>query len=414
MSLHNEKIELHIGTAERPKKRPVRVGFCENGAGYGGAIISLAAMLEHLGPDFTPFLYTSLGSEPYRQLQRFSSWTFLPPRVLVDPAKMNRRGIPFASHIDNLCNVLPYAFRYYLKFKADKVDLVYLNNEASCNLAAALAARFAGIPLVLHARGFHSDTRANRWLLARLDHCMPVSEAVKHQLIGLGLPLERCSVVHEGLDLASFRPKPPRPELAAELGLVPGQPVITLVGGLIDWKGQDVLLDAMPRIFARYPTAKVLLVGASYGKEDNFSRMIAARVATPELASRVILTGGRDDIPDILALSTVVIHASTLPEPFGRTFLEGMAAGRPVIASKEGGPLDVIEDGVDGLLIPPRDPKLLADAILRILDDPVLARTLAENGVRKAAGFSIQHHTETVMGILRRVMSKRASCMNAE
>ena len=409
MSVSIKKTRWRTGRRNAPNVPPIRVGFCENGAGYGGAIISLAAMLEHLGPEFAPHLYTNLASEPYQQLQRLSAWAYMPPRVMIDPAAMRRRGIPFASHLDNLCNILPYAIRYYRKFKADKIDLVYLNNEASCNLAAALAAKFAGLPLVLHARGFHSNTRANRWVLARLDHCMPVSQAVKRQLIGLGLALERCSVVHEGLDLSSFRPIPQREELAAELGIVPGQPVITLVGGLVDWKGQDVLLDALPQVFARYPAARVLLVGASYGKKDHFSRMIAARVAAPELASRVLLTGGRDDIPDILALSSVVIHASTSPEPFGRTFLEGMAVGRPVIASNEGGPVDVIEDGVDGLLIAPRDPKILAGAILRILDDPVLAGRLGENGVRKAAGFSIEHHTETVKSILWRVINARAS-----
>lgn len=388
-------------------KSPIRVGFCENGAGYGGAIISLAAMLQHLGPGFAPRLYTSLGTEPYRELQRLVPWTHMPSHVLIDPARMRKLAIPLASQIDNICNILPYAIRYYLKFKADKIDLVYLNNEASCNLAAALAANFAGLPLVLHARGFHADTRANRWVLTRLDHCMPVSEAVKEQLIGLGLGLEKCSVVHEGLDLSSFRPRRPSESLSAELGLVPGQPVITLVGGLIDWKGQDVLLDALPRVFARYPHARVLLVGASYGREDNFSRMITARVASPELAGRVILTGGRSDVPDILALSSVVIHASTLPEPFGRTFLEGMAVGRPVIASNEGGPLDVIEHGVDGLLISPRAPEVLADAILHVLDNPALARRLGENGARKATGFSIEQHTNSIRTILRRIIATR-------
>ncbi|RYF42128.1 MAG: glycosyltransferase [Comamonadaceae bacterium] len=107
---------------------------------------------------------------------------------------------------------------------------------------------------------------------------------------------------------------------------------------------------------------------------------------------------------DILALSTIVLHASTKPEPFGRTFLEGMALGKAVIASNEGGPLDVIEDGVDGLLIPPRDPQRLADAVLRLLDQPALVAALGNRAARKARDYSIERHTEAVCAVLHRVM----------
>jgi len=109
-------------------------------------------------------------------------------------------------------------------------------------------------------------------------------------------------------------------------------------------------------------------------------------------------------VPDILALSTIVLHASTKPEPFGRTFLEGMALGKAVIASNEGGPLDVIEDGVDGLLIPPRDPQRLADAVLRLLDQPAFAAALGNRAALKARDYSIERHTEAVCAVLHRVM----------
>ena len=386
------------------RKNAITVGFCENGAGYGGAIISLAAMLQHLSDEFEPRLYTSLDTDPYRQLARLVRWEHIAPVNTMDVSRLKSHATAFASTIDNVLNVLPHAIKYYRKFKADNVDLVYLNNDASCNIASALAAKLAGLPIVLHARGFHADTRSNRWVLSKLSHCMPVSEAVKTQLISLGLPSSKCTVVHEGLDLVAFKQNEPSQRLRAELGLQLEQPIITLVGGLIDWKGQDVLLDAAPRIFERCPNAHILLVGASYGREDTFSRLIAERITRPELKGRVSLTGGRLDIPDILQLSSVVVHASTSPEPFGRTFLEGMAMGRPVIASNEGGPLDVIEHGVDGLLIRPRDPLLLAETILSIISDSELARRLGRNAARKAAFFSIENHAEAVASVLRGIV----------
>lgn len=381
--------------------RPRNIAFCENGAGYGGAIMSLEAMLELLPAPFTPHIYTGIGAQPYPQLARFGTWRHLPPIALLSQAWLRSHKIPFASSVDNLFNMLPTALRYYFAFKRDRIDLVYLNNDASCNMPAAMAAWMAGLPAILHARGFNTDTRGNRWVFDRLKHCMPVSNAVRQELVALGFSSEKCTVVAEGLDLKIFHPHPADPALRASLDLGDMGPVITLVGGLVDWKGQDVLLDAAPRILARYPQALMLLIGAAYGRDPSFAETIGKRAADRALGGGVRLLGARSDVAAILALSDIVLHTSTTPEPFGRTFLEGMALGKAVIASNEGGPLDVIDHGVDGLLITPRDPQLLADAILLLLDNPDLRTTLGANAAIKARDYSIERHTATVCAVLR-------------
>ena len=389
------------------KPEPVKVAFCENGAGYGGAVISLVAFLEIIPQRYRPLLYTGIGTEPYQQLSRLGQWRHLPAIGLLDRKRLRRSGLPYASMLDNIFNLLPYALRHYRAFRRDGIELVYLNNDCSCNLAAAVGGKLAGLPLVLHSRGFNSDTRGNRWLLQQLDHCIAVSQAVRTQLLELGLPPEKCTVVAEGLDLRQFQPRVPDPALREELGIAPDAPVITLVGGLVDWKGQDVLLDAAPHILAAFPDAWILMVGSAYGKDDTFALEIARRAADPALRGRVRLLGARKDIPAILATSSVILHASTQPEPFGRTFLEGMAMGRPTIASNEGGPLDVIDHETDGLLIAPRDPGTLAGAVVRLLSDPALAATLARNGARKAIGYSIEHHTAAIAAVLDATMQAR-------
>ena len=380
--------------------RARNIAFCENGAGYGGAIMSLEAMLELLPAPFTPHIYTGIGTQPYPRLARFGAWRHLPKISLLSQKWLRRHKIPFASSVDNLFNMLPTALRYYFAFKRDRIDLVYLNNDASCNMPAAMAAWMAGLPAVLHARGFNTDTRGNRWVMRKLQYCMPVSTAVRQGLLELGLPADKCTVVAEGLDLEIFQPRPADPVLRAALGVGEMEPVITLVGGLVDWKGQDVLLDAAPHILARYPHAHLLLVGAAYGRDANFAETIATRAADAALHGRVRLLGSRSDVAAILALSDIVLHTSTTPEPFGRTFLEGMALGKAVIASNEGGPLDVITDGIDGLLIAPRDPQRLAEAVLQLLDDPALRATLGANAAIKARDYSIERHTATVCTVL--------------
>ncbi|MGZ8289801.1 MAG: glycosyltransferase family 4 protein [Telluria sp.] len=388
------------------KSEEIRIGFCENGEGYGGAVISLAAFLEKIPSEFKPHIFTGIGTGKYRQLDRFGRWTHIQPVSLIDQAWLRRRRTPFASTLDNIFNLLPFALRHYRAFKRHGINLVYLNNDASCNMAAAVAGWIAGVPMVLHARGFNSDTRGNRWVLSRLDHCIAVSEAVKSELVTLGLPSSKCTVVPEGLDLNLFHPRPPSSRVYAELGLSGTEPVITLVGGLIDWKGQDVLLDAVPAILEKFPDANILLIGSAHGKDDEFGNMIVERAASQEMRGRVKVLGARTDIPDILSISSIVLHTSTQPEPFGRTFLEGMAMGKPVIASGEGGPLDVITHEVNGLLIEPRNPAKLAEAIIYLLNDPERCRAMGEKAAETARAYSIENHSDAISAILHAILSK--------
>jgi glycosyltransferase involved in cell wall biosynthesis len=390
------------------KETAVKVAFCENGAGYGGAVISLAAMLEHLPAHFQPSIYTSLDGAQYQQLGAISHWRHLRPVQLVSQARIRASGVPFASSVDNLLNVLPYALKYFRNFRRDKIDLVYLNNDTSCNMAAALAAKFSGLPLVLHARGFNVDTKGTRWILANLDHCIAVSHAIRAEMLELGLPAEKITVVPEGLDLTEFRPRPPAPALRAALGIGASDPVVTLVAGLVDWKGQDVLLDAAPAILAQLPHAHILMAGGAYGKDSGYADLIARRARDPALGGRVRMLGARSDIADVLSISDVVLHTSTKPEPFGRTFLEGMALGKAVIASNQGGPLDVITHERDGLLIAPGQPALLAQAVARVLCDPAFAAALAAQAALTAAGYSIQQHASMVAKVLHDVSAARA------
>lgn len=391
-----------LNSSATPRNKFARLGFCENGLGFGGAAISLAAFLEKLPPEFEAVIYTGIGTEEYSKFNTLGLWRHIPAIRLISVDKLISLRVPFSSSFDNLFNLLPSAFRYYFAFKRDKIQCVYLNNDASCNFAAAIAAYFARLPLILHARGFNCDTKGNRWVLSKLDHCIPVSNAVMSELLSLGMTAEKCTVVPEGLDLTKFYPRQGLNSLRQELGLVADEPVVTLIGGLVDWKGQDVLIDAAPIILKKFPNLVILIVGKAYGKDDRFANSLLERAAAPNLLSRVRMLGSRDDVADILACSDIVIHASTKPEPFGRTFLEGMALGKPVIASNEGGPLDVISHGVDGLLIEPRCPEKLAEAIVALLDDRTLATTLGTNAAAKATFYSIEKHAELICAVLRR------------
>ena len=150
--------------------------------------------------------------------------------------------------------------------------------------------------------------------------------------------------------------------------------IVGVVGRLELEKGHPTLLEAWPRVLDRVPNAYLLIVGEG-------SRLDALRGIVRDLGveRHVIFTGRRDDIPAVTAAFDVAVLPS-YREAQGLSILEAMAMSRPVVASNVGGIPEMIESGVNGLLVPPQDPAALADAIVRLLVDHPFADTLGRAG----------------------------------
>ena len=117
--------------------------------------------------------------------------------------------------------------------------------------------------------------------------------------------------------------------------------------------------------------------------------------ARPSLAGRVEFLGERGDVPALMAALDALLVPSW-EEPFGRVVVEAMAAGTPVIATSRGGTAEIVADGVNGLLAPPRDAGAWAAVIERLLDEPGLRERLVEEGLRRASDFGIAAHVEAI------------------
>ena len=133
------------------------------------------------------------------------------------------------------------------------------------------------------------------------------------------------------------------------------------------------------------------------------------RTARPDLAGHVILAGARNDVPACLDAMDVVIHASVVAEPFGRVMIEAMALGKPVIAPREGGPLVIVVDGETGLLVPPRDPHALAEALVTLVGNPAQREAMGRAGRQRIDEiFDIRHHVEKVQALFEAVLANGA------
>ncbi|MCJ2136285.1 glycosyltransferase [Methylobacterium sp. J-026] len=256
-------------------------------------------------------------------------------------------------------------------------DVVYANSQKAF-LLSALPARLVGRPIIWHLHdildGAHFG-RAQRIVQARLANLCATrvvvpSRAAADAFIRAGGRASRVSVVPNGLDL-DVDPRSPA-ALRAELGL-PAGPLIGVFSRLAPWKGQDVVIEAL----ARLPGLRCIVVGAALFGEDAYAAQLHALAAAHGVADRVLFLGQRSDVPRLMQAVDAVVHPSVDPEPFGRTLVEAMLAGIPVIATDTGAAAEILDGGAVGTLVPPRRPDRLAAALAVLLDDPdaVAART---------------------------------------
>ena len=218
------------------------------------------------------------------------------------------------------------------------------------------------------------DRRVLHILTSRMDHLIAVSRSIVEKLHQEGRDTIPISLIHNGVDLQRYDHQDPCCTLHEEYGLPEGSPIVGVIARLEPEKGHPTLIEAWPAVVAAVPDATLLVVGEG-------SRRDALEEQAKELGveRRIVFAGRRDDVPAVTAALDVAVLPS-YREALGLTVLEAMALSRPVVASSVGGIPEMVEDGVTGLLVPPRDPAALAAAIVRLLRDHPLADMLGRAG----------------------------------
>lgn len=264
-------------------------------------------------------------------------------------------------------------------------------------LVAAPAARLAGAPLVWSARD----------LLGPQELHPATARVVRATADRLAAAV----VANSTATLESWRPRRPATAVVASPGVVadavprrPGGPfTVGCLSRLSPWKGQDLAVRAFALAFPAGPQ-RLRLVGGAWFGEDDWAEQLRALAASLGVADRVELVGHRDDVAAELAALDVVVACSTRPEPFGQVVVEALTGGRPVVVTAEGGPAETVTDGVDGLVVPPRDPGALAAALRRLHDDTALRARLADAGRATAGRFAAPALAAELAAVYRSVL----------
>jgi glycosyltransferase involved in cell wall biosynthesis len=253
-----------------------------------------------------------------------------------------------------------------------------------------LAAKLTGVPVIAHTyhgQGFEVFTQ--RWkekivlllerALARIGTVnIVVSEKQKADFMRLSIgKAQKLRVIRYGLDLHPYLNADPQSRtFRIEMGLPDSVKLIGVVGRLVAIKGHEVFLHATARLAQTYPTAHFLVVGDGERRNDLQSLALALGVG-----ERVHFLGWRRDIPTILAGLDVVVLPTILDfEGTPLAVIEALACAKPVVATCVGGVPELVRDGETGLLVPPRDPEALANAMARLLDDAFMGQQLGASG----------------------------------
>lgn len=354
-----------------PAARPLRVAEVVTGLVLGGVGQVMVAIARHLDRsrfhvDFYCVVERGVLAD---DLERLGC------RVTVLPAYDYRR----------LLQVRPgEMLRLRRLLRQERYDVVH-THLFGADLVGGLAARMAGVRGVvktLHNMG-RTKTRwqraADRVLGRWTQRVICVSEHQRRDALARqGVPAERVLLVPNGVDVERFA-CPGREEHLRALGLS-GRPVVGTVGRLIEEKGHIHLLQAVPLILQRHPDAAFLIVG-----DGQLRPRLEAFLKDKPYRDRVCITGLRQDIPELLALMDVFVFPS-LSEGFPIALIEAMAARRPVAGSAIPQLDGVLVEGETGLAVPPGEPRALAGAVCRLLEDGTLRERVTRRAFELVSG----------------------------
>jgi len=278
----------------------------------------------------------------------------------------------------------------------EAIDVLHARSRVPA-LIGFFVSRKTHVPLVTTCHGFYSK----HWLSRMMGWGKIV--IVASHIIGkrmrddFGVPYPKIRLIHRGVNLEEFKYQEAQTRDPVIIGMV---------GRLTPIKGHPLFLKAMARVARVMPNVKIQIIGDA--PKLQYKEELSALTRRLGLSQTVEFLGTRYDIPALMSHMTVLVAPSVGEEAFGRVVIEAGASGVPVVATRMGGLVDVVEDERNGLLVPPDDPKLLAEAVLRILRDPVWAGHLAKSLRRKVEEeFGLEKMFEKTFEVYKEAVSQK-------
>lgn len=406
--------------------RTITVMFVDGGLSFGGALVVTTNLIRYLDRaryrsiavvatdrDSLPPALENVARVYYaRPLVHYEHWdrvTGWAARTL--PSGWIRAGVMRALSLARVFLNMPYVAKIWMIGLRERAAVVHLSNGIG-NEAVNMAALLLGRPCVATLAGI-AARRAGTWgrMLCRRPSTtiVAVSDAVLQGYLRFAENARGAVRIYNPC-------VPPEPDAGArgrsraKLEFGAADLVFGIFGRITPWKGQLEFLRAAVGVLRELPLSRAVIVGDVVENDVEYGQVLHALVREHGLSDRVVFTGYTADVDAMYAAMDVVVHASIEPEPFGLVITEAMAAGAAVIASPLGGPAEIIEDGVTGLLVDPNDTASLTEAIERLLTDNALRDALvraASRHVREC--YAPDAYARTISALYERLLRPKGS-----
>jgi len=280
----------------------------------------------------------------------------------------------------------------------EQIDIVHARSRVP-GWIGFFAARKTGKVFLTTCHGYykrHYLSRVMGW--GKLIIC-PSQAIARHMIENFDVPAERIRLIPRSVDLQRFKFVSPDKRRREVFN-------VGIIGRLTPIKGHIYFLKAMAKVIRSFPRIKIWIVGDAPASKEGYKEEIRIMVRRLGLSHCTEFLGTQKDIPEILSNLDLLVLASTYPESFGRVIIEAQAAGVPVVATKIGGVVDIIDDGATGLLVPPQEPTAMSEAILKIIKDVKLSTLLAENAYKKVKEkFNVELMVEKSLNVYQEALS---------
>jgi glycosyltransferase involved in cell wall biosynthesis len=384
-----------------------RVLYVHHSSSMGGAPLSLLYLIKELDSKrYAPIVLFNTYPGPAQELfQQHNIPVMSDPRIAI---YQHGQGTWLSLRHPRPWRILTWALRIWPSARRFKqmlensdYDIIHLNSMVQ--VPAAIGARWSGRPVIWHIREeLHPGYLGIRRMLVRrcIDCCADATIVISQQNASKLKQNGRIHIIYNFVDFDHFDRTLSGQAIRDELAIAPDTPIVTMLGGILSHKGGDIFVAAAVEVLKEHPEALFLVAGIppmgkagespsaikrgirrvleNFGLLHNAEREALRLIAEHGLEDRVRFIGMRQDVPQLLAASTVLVWPATVSH-FARPIMEAGAMARPVVASDFPSSREIVNGGETGLLAPAHDAKAFAQAIVHLLDNSDKARQMGEH-----------------------------------
>ncbi len=393
-----------------------RVLYIDHTAEIGGGEIALLNLVRNIDPNrITPIVLLFADGPLVQKIRPYAETHILELEAGVAKIRKDSLGWRSLVKVKSLWTTLRHVLLVRRFAKKEQIDIIHTNSLKS-DIIGGLAARLANIPVIWHVRDRiepdylpSSVVKVFRFLCRMIPNFVIANSSATlgtlHLMgkrgglaIASGIDLESyIGVVHDGCEIQKLPGPSYRKKNEVRIGLI---------GRISPWKGQHIFIQAASLLHAHYPHAKFEIIGAPLFSEREYEQELHELCDRLGLREAVVFVGFVEKVSARVAELDVVVHASTVGEPFGQVIIEGMAEQKPVVATNGGGVPEIVLHGETGLLVPMGDARAMADAIEFLLKNPEAASEMGARGRERALShFTIQMTARKVEGVYQELLA---------